>query len=150
MTGDKLRLMWRTEFSPGSLRAVGLTNDGTEITATVATAGAPSRITLEADRQTISADGKDLSFVTARIIDDAGVLVPHADNLVNFTVTGPGSIKAVGSGSQTSHEPFTTDDRKAFNGLCLAIIQSEEEAGDITLTASADGLQPAVVTIKSE
>jgi beta-galactosidase len=103
---------------------------------------------LTADRNTIKADGSDLSFVTVKILDTEGNLVPYADNLVNFILKGEGFIAGVDNGLQTSMEPFKASYRKAFNGLCLAIIQSKEKAGRILLKATSAGLKSAELSIE--
>ncbi|MGA9407575.1 MAG: beta-galactosidase GalB [Bacteroidota bacterium] len=149
-TGDDLHLMWRVRFVPGVLKAIGRT-DGKEIlTREIKTAGAPAKIVLEADRKVIAADGTDLSFVTVKILDEAGTVVPDADNLVRFTISGEGRIVGVDNGLQTSHESFKAHEHKAFNGLCLSVIQSTEKAGSITLEANADGMKGASVVIESK
>jgi len=149
-TGDDIHLMWRLKFTPGILKAVGR-KDGKEIlTREIKTADKPYKIFLEADRNVIKADGKDLSFVTVKILDKDGTLVPYADNLVNFEITGEGKIAGVDNGSQTSHEPFKANYRKAFNGLCLAVIQSNGKAGKIKLTAKSENLLPASIEIEAK
>ena len=84
-----------------------------------------------------------------RVLDAAGNLVPDAANLVRFSVSGPGFVAGVDNGYQASLEPFKADSRKAYNGMCLAIIQTTEKGGTITVQATADGLAPATVTLKS-
>jgi len=149
-TGDDIHLMWRLKFTPGILKAVGR-KDGKEIlTREIKTADKPYKIFLEADRNVIKADGKDLSFVTVKILDKDGTLVPYADNLVNFEITGEGKIAGVDNGSQTSHEPCKANYRKAFNGLCLAVIQSNGKAGKIKLTAKSENLLPASIEIEAK
>ncbi|MGH9830050.1 MAG: DUF4982 domain-containing protein, partial [Blastocatellia bacterium] len=148
--GDDLHVMWRVPYEPGVLKAVSRSNGKEILTTEVRTAGAPAKIILIPDRKVIIADGRDLSFVTVKVVDKDGTLVPHADNLIKFHISGEGSIAAVDNGSETSHEPFKADYRKAFNGMCLAIIQSKERAGKITLTADSQGLQTASVLIESK
>jgi beta-galactosidase len=148
--GDDLHMMWRLSFSPGTLKAIGRTGGKEILVREIKTAGAPAKIVLEADRKVISADGLDLSFVTVKVLDDAGILVPRADNLINFEISGEGKIAAVDNGLQTSLEPFKANHRKAFNGLCLAVIQSTEKAGKITLEATSDGLAEATIVIDSK
>jgi beta-galactosidase len=97
----------------------------------------------------IKADGRDLSFVTVRVVDANGTTVPYADNLVKFQLSGEGSIAAVDNGSQISHEPFKAHYRKAFHGACIAIIESKSKAGRIVLKAVAERLQPASVVIEA-
>ena len=149
-SGDDLHLMWRIPFEPGTLRALARSNGKVVLTQEIRSAGRPARIILIPDRKLIQADGSDLSFVTVKIVDANGTVVPHADNLVQFQLAGEGSIAAVDNGSQISHEPFKANYRKAFNGMCLAIIQSKEKAGRILLKATAVGLAPASVAIEAK
>lgn len=147
--GDDLHVMWRVKYEPGILKAVSR-RDGKEVLVKeVKTAGKPAKIELVADRKEIKADGRDLSFVTVRILDQDGNLVPRADNLVKFKVRGEGFIAGVDNGYQASMEPFNADRRKAYNGLCLAIVQATEKQGSITLEAVAEGLASSVITLKS-
>ncbi|MGD8777909.1 MAG: beta-galactosidase GalB [Ignavibacteria bacterium] len=147
---EDLHLMWRIPFSPGVIKAVGK-NGGTEVLTTISkTAGPPAQISLEADRNTISADGKDLSFITVKILDKDGTVVPYADNLINFNISGSGKIIGVDNGSQTSHEPFKADYRKAFNGKCLVVIQNNNTQGNIILEAVSEGLKGASLVVEAE
>jgi beta-galactosidase len=100
------------------------------------------------DRKIIKAGGNDLSFVTVKIVDENGTLVPYADNLVQFQLIGEGSIAGVDNGSQTSHEPFEASRRNAFNGMGLAILRSKEKRGRLILTATGQGLKPASTVIE--
>ncbi len=144
---DELHLAWKVPYEVGTLRAVGKIDGKPDMITEIKTAGVPAKITLKADRNIINATGRDLSFVTVSITDKDGNLVPTADNLVKFVVTGCGSILAVDNGSQTSAESFQAPYRKAYNGLCLAVIKSDKKAGEIKLEAKADGLQSATLTI---
>jgi beta-galactosidase len=147
---DYLHLAWRLTYSPGTLKAIGRTGGKEILTQEIRTAGAPAKIILEADRSVITADGKDLSFVTVKVLDAQGTLVPHADNLIQFNITGEGKIIGVDNGLQTSNESFKADKRKAFNGLCLVVIQSTEKAGRIILRATSEGMQEVTTIINSK
>ncbi|MDT5123303.1 MAG: beta-galactosidase, partial [Acidobacteriota bacterium] len=149
-SGDDLHVVWRIPFEPGTLKAVARTNGKVVLTQEVRTAGKPARIVLIPDRKIIKADGSDLSFVTVKVLDENGNLVPDAENLVNFQLTGDGFIAGVDNGSPISHEPFKANYRKAFHGMCLAIIQSKSKAGRINLNATSDGLAPASVVIEAK
>ena len=149
-SSDDLHLVWRLSYVPGTLKAIGK-NDGKEIlTKEIKTAGAPAKIELVPDRNVIAADGKDLSFVTVKVLDQNGILVPQADNLIDFEIKGEGFIAGVDNGCQTSHEPFKANYRRAFNGLCLVVVQSTEEVGDIILKANTEGLKEAKVNLRSK
>jgi beta-galactosidase len=150
MMPDDLHLVWKVPYAPGKLSAAGKTKNKEIITKDIKTAGAPSKIMLETDRDTISADGRDMAFVTVKITDDNGTLVPYASNLVSFKIKGAGFIAGVDNGLQTSHEPFKANYRKAFNGMCLTVIQSDKNTGEIVLKAISEGLQPASVIIQAK
>src|SRR5689334_19977009 len=147
--GDDMRVFWRLPFEPGLLAAVSRKNGAVVLTREVRTAEAPARIVLTADRQVIKADGTDLSFVTVRVVDKNGTLVPAADHLISFDVTGPGTIAGVDNGNQISHESFKASQRKAFHGMALAIVRTKQKPGQIVLKATADNLPPASVVLNA-
>jgi beta-galactosidase len=147
--GDDMRVFWRLSFEPGLLKAVSRKNGQAVLSREVRTAEQAAKIVLIPDRQAIKADGADLSFVTVQVVDKNGTLVPLADNLVRFELTGPGSIAGVDNGNQISHESFKAKQRKAFHGMALAIVQSKLRAGRIVLKARSDGLESASVVINA-
>ncbi|WP_243745476.1 beta-galactosidase GalB [Segetibacter sp. 3557_3] len=149
-SGDTLHVKWRVPFQPGTLKVVTRKDGKVVMTQQRVTAGKPAAILLSADRTNIKSDGKDLSFVKATIVDANGNMVPDADNQVTFKIAGNGFIAGVDNGLQTSLEPFKASQRKAFNGLCLAIVQSNGKAGPVTLIAEAEGLKSSRVTISSK
>jgi beta-galactosidase len=149
-TGDALHLTWRVTYAPGTLKAVGRTHGKEILIQEVRTAGKPAKIVLEADRNTIASDGKDLSFITVKVLDEKGTIVPWADNLIRFSVSGEGTLVGVDNGQQTNLESFKASEHKAFHGLCLAVVQSKEKAGHIVLHANTDRLQGSSITIDSK
>ncbi|MBS0418907.1 MAG: glycoside hydrolase family 2 protein [Proteobacteria bacterium] len=147
---SKYRLMWEVPYQPGTLLATAYSRDKVVARDEVHTAGSPARIELVADRSAIAADGDDLSFITARIVDSAGHFCPLADNLVSFKVSGAGEIAAVDNGNAATVEPFHADHRRAFNGLALLIVRSKmHEAGAVHVTATGAGLAAAQIDLES-
>lgn len=148
----RYRLMWDVPYEPGTLEVVAYDNEGkAAMRKRVVTAGRPAKVELVPDRVVIRADGEDLSFVTVRITDVEGNLCPKAEHRLSFQVKGPGEIAALDNGDPTSLEPFQNTTRRAFNGLCLAIVRSQDGAtGAIELTARGVGLETATVTIRAE
>lgn len=146
--GEELHVVWQVKYEPGTLKAVSRKNGKMVLTKTIETAGKPAKIELLVDRKEIAADGKDLSFVTVRILDAKGNIVPDADNLVQFKLEGAGTIAGVDNGFQASLESFKADYRKAYRGLCLAIVQAGHKAGKLTLKATSAGLQQATVILR--
>ncbi len=145
---DAMHLMWREIWSPGELVCVGFKDGKQILTDTVRTAGEAAKIVLVPDRKVIKAGGEDLSFVEVRVVDKDGNIVPDAGNLVKFDISGPGSMAAVGNGDQTSHESFRAMERHAFNGLCLAVIRSGKNAGNIEVKASSEGIEGSLTQIR--
>lgn len=146
---DTLHASWRVRFEPGVVEAVSR-RDGKEVKRTsIRTAGAPYAVRLTPDRSVIKAAGKDLSYVTAEIVDRDGNVCPTADNGIEFIVTGPGRNVGVDNGSQTSIERFKADHRNAFNGKAIVIIESTGTPGDITVQAVSQGIQSAQTHLQS-
>lgn len=147
---NHLHVVWRVKYEPGSVKVVARKDGKVVGEKEIRTAGEPKKIRLTPDRNTLNADGKDLSFVTVEIVDAEGNLCPLADNLVHFEVEGNLFIAGVDNGSQTSMERFKDNKRKAFNGKCLVVLQNNGKTGAARLKAVAEGLEDAVVEIVSE
>ncbi len=147
---NDFKLVWNLTFLPGEIKAIAKKAGLDDLVKIIKTADAPAKIVLETDRNEINADGTDLSFVTVKVVDSNGILVPRADNLINFEIHGVGKIVGVDNGLQTSHEPFQANYRKAYNGLCLAVVQASETSGRITLKASSDGLAGSEIVINTK
>jgi beta-galactosidase len=142
-------LAWNVKYTPGAIEARGYKDGKQVMTAKRETTGPAAKLVLAADRQEISADGEDVATFAVEVQDAQGRSIPIADNLVNFRVSGQGKVIGVGNGDPTSHESDQGSSRKAFCGLCMALVQSTKAAGNITVEASSPGLIPASVAISS-
>ncbi len=140
-------LVWKVKYEPGVIKAKGFSGGKQVVSDKRETAGAAARLVLHPDRGQISADGEDVSMVTVEIVDAQGRPVPTAGNEVTFQVAGKGKLLGVGNGDPSCHEPDKSDKRSAFNGLAMAIVQAAKESGEIHVTASSAGLEPATTTI---
>ncbi|MDA3881122.1 MAG: DUF4982 domain-containing protein [Prolixibacteraceae bacterium] len=145
-TGD-LHLSWDVPYEPGELVAIGK-RDGKEYTYRLVTAGEPAQIRLSVDRDLIKADPTDVAHVTVEVLDKDGNFIPTADNLIKFEVEGA-EIIGVESGNMSDFSSPKAKERKALNGLCLAIVQSEKP-GRITVKAASEGLKGASINIVAE
>jgi len=148
--GDDLHVMWRVPFAPGTLKAVSRKGGKVVLTKEIKTAGEPVSICMKADRQTITADGKDLSYVTVELLDKDGNANPLADQLVKFTVEGEGTIVGTDNGDQNDHVSLKKPERHLFYGKCLAIVQTNGKAGNIVLKAAVEGLPTQEILIQSK
>ena len=147
----RFRLMWNdVRYEPGELTVVAYDSEGNKaMQKSIRTAGEPYALELIPARESITADGKDLLYVTVRIVDRDGNLCPLDSRKVRFDVSGAGEFRAVANGDPTCLELFHLPEMSAFGGMLTVIVQSQEKAGRITLKASADGLRDGVMKIKS-
>jgi beta-galactosidase len=140
-------LSWEVPFAAGTVRAVGKNGGKTVAAHELKTSGKPVRISMRPDATTIISDGMDLSHVEVSVVDDEGNVIYSADNLINFELMGKGRILIVDSGDIRSHESFRIPARKAYQGKCLVIVQSSQEAGPIRLRATSPGLRETTIDI---
>ena len=145
------RLHWDdVVYQPGELKVMAYKKGVKWAMDVMKTAGPAAKLMLQADRNTIEADGRDLSFVTVTIADQNGLLVPRSKNRVHFDIDGPGEIVATDNGDATDLESFPSRERNAFNGLCLVIVRSKAgEAGRISLRATSEGLAGAEIPVNA-
>jgi len=149
---EMYRLRWDSVlYQPGELKAVAYKNGQKWAEKIVKTAGAASVIEASADRSSIKADGLDLSYITVKINDASGTLVPQANNLIKFEVSGAGELVATDNGNSISYESFFSKERKAYNGMALVIVRAKEgQTGKIVVKATSDGLKDALVEIEAK
>lgn len=148
----RFRLMWLdVPYEPGELKVVAYDAQGnTAEEKVIRTAGKPHHLELVADRTTLSADGKDLAYITVRVVDKDGNLCPLDSRLVNFRVKGAGSYRAAANGDATCLDLFHLPKMHAFSGQLTAIVQSGEAAGEIVFEARAKGVKSARLILKAE
>ncbi|MDR1644500.1 MAG: DUF4982 domain-containing protein [Tannerellaceae bacterium] len=148
----RYRLMWMdTRYTPGTVKVVAYDKDGKAVAEEeVRTAGKPHHIELSADRSRLVSDGKDLAFVSVKVVDKDGNLCPDATNQIRFNVRGAGVYRAAANGDPISLELFHEPQMKAFAGQLTAIVQANEQPGSIVLEASAAGLRKAEIALRSE
>ena len=120
-------------YEPGVLRAVGTRHEGEPCEAEVRTAGAPAALRLSVDRPVITTAPGDLAHVVFEVVDAQGVVVPTADNRVTITVEG-GTLLVMDNGDLRDHDPYRSDNRRAFKGRGLAAVRGDTR-GRIRVTA---------------
>lgn len=149
---NRYRLMWNdVKYEPGTVRVVAFDSNG-KIAAEseVKTAGDPYKIVLNADRETIKADGEDISFVTVSVVDKNGIPCPTAINELQFKVTGAATYRAACNGDATSLEIFHENKMKLFSGKLVVLVKAVKTAGAIQLEVTGNGLQKGKINLKSE
>lgn len=146
---NRYRLMWHdVVYELGEVKVIAYDRNG-KATAekVIRTAGKPHRIELSTPHHTLNADGKDLAYVTLRIVDKDGNLCPTDGRLVNFNVKGAGRYRASANGDPTCLDLFHLPRMHAFNGMLTVILQASKEAGTMELKASAKGLKSGSIQI---
>ena len=139
---------WFVRWEPGTLRATGWKGGRMVTERVVETTGPAVALKVEPDRMGAKADGRDAVPVRISAVDARGRTVPDACPSVRFSVSGPARSIGVGNGDPSCHDPEKGDRVRAFNGLCLAILQSTGRRGRVTLTARATGLKTGHAAIK--
>ena len=142
-TTADLHLSWDVPYEPGTLKAVGVRDGKTVATVEISTAGEPAALAMTVDRDAIAADRRDVAHCIVQIVDADGRPAPTAGNEVTFAIEGEAKLIGVDSGDPASHEDYRSNRRKAFNGLCVAIVQSTAKAGAVRISATSPGLKPA-------
>lgn len=146
----RYRLMWMdTKYEPGTVKVVAYDENGKAVAETeMHTAGAPHHIELSADRIGLTANGKDLSFITVKVVDKDGNLCPDASHLVKFEVKGAGTFRAAANGNPACLNQFHLPEMPLFSGMLTAIVQSGETPGPIFFKATAKGVKGAVTKLE--
>ncbi len=147
----RYRLMWTdVRYEPGEIKVVAHYPSTSPAEVSVRTAGRPHHIELIPDRSVLSADGDDLCYVTVRVVDKDGTLIPDAAHLISFRVKGAGCFRAAANGDATNLDLFHLPQHHAFAGQLTAIVQASKQKGAILLEASAKGLKKATLKLNAE
>ena len=141
-------LEWQIPYAPGVLEAKGFADGMLVADDVVETVDAPAQLKISPVRRKLKADGEDTVVVPVSILDDQGRFVANANNRVTFQLTG-GRLLGVANGNPGDHDPDRANQRNAFNGHCIAVIQAGIKSEKITLTASSPGLKPATLTFSA-
>jgi beta-galactosidase len=141
---------WNVKYAPGTIEARGFKGDKVVMTEKRETTGVPAKLVMHTDRNEIVGNGEDVAMLAVEVQDAQGRMVPITDNEVTFRVSGAGKLIGVGNGDPTDHGSDKGTSRKAFSGMCMALVQSGKTAGGITVEAISPGLGGASVTIAAK
>ena len=141
-------------FEPGEIVASAFYRDNLgntqSVSDTLVTAHDPYALAMDPDRRQVRPNSRDVVHITTRVVDSSGVLNPHSRHLVNYQLDGPGRIRVIDNGDLADHTEPGTASREVRKGKQLLILQAGSEPGDLIISASADGLKPSQVKIKSK
>ena len=145
------RIRWDdVKYQAGELKVFSYKNGEIWAEETIKTTDKAEKLLATTDRSKIKADGEDLAFITVKITDKNGLMVPDANNKINLSIEGLGEIVATDNGDPADLVSFASHERQAFNGMALVIIRANKgEKGKIKLIITSEGLDKAVVEIKS-
>lgn len=146
-TTADLHLSWDVPYEPGTLKAVGKKDGKVVCTEIIETTGRPAALRLTADKGMLPAGKRSVAHVTIEVVDAKGRLVPTADNLIYFKISGNGRLLGLDNGNPTDLEPYNSGKRNVFNGLGIAIIEAGKTPGSVRLTASSEGMRDTTVEI---
>jgi len=137
---SRYRLIWdNVVYEPGELKVVVYDKNGKAAgEETVHTAGAPAALRLTADKQTLAADGNDLSYITVALTDKDGTLCPDASDKIRVEVSGAGTFQGICNGDATSLESFVKPEMHLFHGMLVATVRSGHKPETITVKVSTE------------
>jgi beta-galactosidase len=146
---DASAISFKVPFEPGTLKAIARTDGKTVATEELKSAGKPARLIFLADSPAtpLTPDWNDVRYVTATLVDEAGTRIPDSTTLIHFSASGPASIVAVDNGNFMDHDPYQATQRKVYFGNALALLRATGSTGKVTVTASADGIPAATLTL---
>jgi beta-galactosidase len=145
---DDLHVMWRVPFEPGTLKAISKKDGKIVLQKEIKTAGAPYKIELIEDKRNKYNDSNALTFITARVVDKNGNLVPNANNLIEFSISSNASIVATDNGYQADTTAFFSTKRQAWKGMALAMVKKPFKKTNSTLMAMSEGLLSGTIALK--
>ena len=139
----RYRMRWdNIIYQPGEIKIIAKNEKGEPCEERIIkTAGNPDKIYLKADRDTLLANGKDLSFITVEIQDKEGNLCPRDASSLFVKVNGNGKLKALCNGDATDLIPFTSNYMRVFNGKMVIIVESKDKTGEINIEVSGERLK---------
>ncbi|MGA8670166.1 MAG: glycoside hydrolase family 2 TIM barrel-domain containing protein [Terracidiphilus sp.] len=144
---QEFKAVFSVPYAPGTLKAVGLRSDRVVAESVLTTAEKAVKLRVTADRVGLQADGQDLSFATVEAVDANGRPDLDAEQEVQFEISGPGVIAAVGNGDGQDADSYHGNRRKLYQGRALVVIRASRQTGPIRLTAKSSGLSDGSVTI---
>jgi beta-galactosidase len=147
---QQFKAVFSVPYAPGTLKAVGMRGDRSVAESVLTTTGKPVRLRLTADRTALQANGQDLSFIAVEAVDADGRLEQDADQEVQFAISGPGAIAAVGNGDGQDTGSYQSDRRKLFQGRALVVVRTSRQGGQIHLTGTASGLSAGTIEIQAK
>lgn len=139
---------WKVNFETGTIKAVGINSGKIVAEYELKTAGKPAKISLSVNKNSIKNIWDDVVFVQVTVTDENGTIIPNANDLITFKAEGAGNVVAVDSADFNSHEPYQSSERKAFQGICFAILKANKNSGKIKLTATSPNLKTANIEVK--
>jgi beta-galactosidase len=148
-TTSDLHLSWDVPYEPGTVEAIGKREGKVVARQRIVTTGDPAGMQIAVENPSPSADGRDVAHLTIGVVDADDRIVPTAGNEITLDIDGPARIIGIDNGDPTDHDSFKSNHRKAFNGLCLAIVQTNRQPGAIRVTVRSPGLHPAAITLNS-
>ena len=139
------------EYAAPKLTAIGMDKGGRELSSyTLETAGEPASLRLTAITNPTGwkADGADVALVEVEVVDKQGRRCPLDNSLVKFTLSGPAEWRGGVAKGKDNH--VLADTLPVECGVNRVMLRSLTKAGTVKLTARAEGLGEATVTLATE
>ncbi len=147
---QEFKATFEVPYTRGSLRAVGLRGNKEVAESVLTTADQAAALRITADRKVVRADGQDLAYLEVEAVDARGRFQEHADQQVEFSISGPGTIVAVGNADAQDSDSYQGTHRKLFEGRALVVVRTLKQSGSIALTAKGAGLSDGSIEVEAK
>lgn len=148
-----LYLTWEIPFIEGKLEARAYTKKGDLITESqgnnkVTSFGQPYKLHMKTSKCPRQVSDKSLAYIDISVQDYEGYTVSDASDKITLSVSGPARLIALDNGDPTDHQSYQDNNRQAFAGKLLAIVQMTGKSGEVLLKATSSQLKEANMTIQ--
>ena len=128
----EFKAVFSVPYEAGVLRAEA---EGRSVS--LATAGAPARLRLTADRRVLKADGQSLAFVIVEVVDKDGRVCPEAAIPCDVSVSGQGCLMSAASADLKDREPATSPKVTTWKGRAMIVVRSSQRKGKVRISVTS-------------
>lgn len=142
-------IFWDIPYKPGALTVKGYDANNKEASEqTIRTSNPPTTIALTVYKNEISKSG-GVAQIEIQLLDDKGIPVVLADNLVTCRIEGPGKLLGLEGGDNTAMENYNDNRQRVYRGHLIAYVEATGK-GDINVSFLSPWLKTAAITIQAK
>lgn len=146
---DNLKFVFELDYHPGTIYAVATYADGHKAHTSLSTPDDAYELKLDVQRETIAADGQDMSFIEVTAVDKNGNTVALCSDRISVEVSGAGDFVSIDTGNSVDYDSYQSVTRRLFNGKAVIYVRSNGSVGDITVNVSSVNMPTKSATVST-